>query len=306
MRAAGARAISWLTFSLRSGPYSSRVPPRPAVQVAWFKKDLRLRDHAPLHAAAQRGAVLPLYVYEPEQLGHEEFDGHHLTYLNGGLAELSAGLAALGAPLVIRHGEVTEVLERLSAEVELAGLWAHEETGNMVSFRRDLRVHAWARARGIPFTELPQNGVVRRLKTRGHGGQDSWAQLWEERMSAPLLPPPVALRGVSGLTSLGVQGHAALGVPTSTKLIPAGGEQAAQDTLHSFLTVRGVNYMREMSSPLSAETSCSRLSAPLAFGTVSLREVLQATRRQLAAVKGDPAADPRWVRSLRSYESRLH
>ncbi len=273
--------------------------------MVWFKKDLRIRDHAPLWEAAQRGRVLPLYIYEPEQLHHEEFDGHHLRYLNDCLDELRLRLTALGAPLIIRQGEVTEVLEQLSRETEIAALWAHEETGNMVSFQRDLRVHAWARARGLPFTEVAQNGVVRRLKSRGEGGRDSWADLWEERMSAPLVPPPRALRGAD-LPPLGLLTHAELGVPLSAKTIPTGGEHEAQATLRSFLTVRGVNYMREMSSPLSAETSCSRLSAPLAFGTVSLRDVLQATRQRLAAVTGDPAADPRWVRSLRSYESRLH
>ena len=84
--------------------------PAPALHIVWFKKDLRLRDHAPLVHAAQRGPVLPLYIYEPEQLHHEEFDGHHLSYLNACLRELSEGLAQLGTPLVIRCGEVTEVL----------------------------------------------------------------------------------------------------------------------------------------------------------------------------------------------------
>ncbi|MFC6592272.1 uracil-DNA glycosylase [Deinococcus lacus] len=108
------------------------------------------------------------------------------------------------------------------------------------------------------------------------------------------------------LPSCGVLGAAELGVAPDLRPNPPGGEQAAHATLQDFLTVRGVDYMRGMSSPLSAEESCSRLSAPLAFGTISLREVLRATRQQMAAVRGDRAADPRWVRSLRSFESRLH
>ncbi|SEI90477.1 Uracil-DNA glycosylase [Deinococcus reticulitermitis] len=270
------------------------------VQVVWFKRDLRLRDHAPLAEAARRGPVLPLYVYEPEQLAHEEFGGHHLSYLGECLRELSDGLASLGAPLVLRRGEVTEVLEGLHAEHPIAGLWSHEETGNGVSFQRDRRVRAWARARGVPMTELPQNGVVRRLRDR-----DGWAATWEERMTAPIVAGPEQLHGVQA-GSCGVLSHAELGVGANTKRIPPGGEAAAHEVLHSFLTVRGVNYMREMSSPVTAEESCSRLSAPLAFGTVSLREVLQATRQRLAQVRGDETADPRWVRSLRSFESRLH
>ena len=37
-----------------------------ATQVVWFKRDLRLHDHAALYTAAAGGAVLALYVIEPE------------------------------------------------------------------------------------------------------------------------------------------------------------------------------------------------------------------------------------------------
>jgi len=36
------------------------------MQVVWFKRDLRVDDHRPLAAAARAGAVLPLYVFEPD------------------------------------------------------------------------------------------------------------------------------------------------------------------------------------------------------------------------------------------------
>ena len=37
-----------------------------ALQIVWFKRDLRIVDHQPLEAAVERGLVLPLYVVEPE------------------------------------------------------------------------------------------------------------------------------------------------------------------------------------------------------------------------------------------------
>ena len=37
-----------------------------ALQIVWFKRDLRIVDHRPLAAAVERGLVLPLYVVEPE------------------------------------------------------------------------------------------------------------------------------------------------------------------------------------------------------------------------------------------------
>ena len=86
-----------------------------------------------------------------------------------------------------------------------------------------------------------------------------------------------------------------------------GGRRAGERTLESFLNERGARYHLEMSSPLSAQDSCSRLSAHLAWGTLSVREVLQATRRRRAEVKRHPAAgDQPWRRALAAFEGRLH
>jgi deoxyribodipyrimidine photo-lyase len=270
------------------------------IQVVWFKKDLRVHDQAALFEASQRGLVLPVYIYEPEQLSHPEFAGHHLTYLNDCLLELGRALARLGAPLLIRHGEAQHVLATLHEQHNIQTIWAHQETGNAVSYARDRRVRAWAKAVGISLRELPQNGVVRRLHSR-----DGWARIWEERMTAPLISAPINLRP-HGLKPGEVLSHAELGVPANHKTIPIGGESAAQQTLASFLTQRGVNYAREMSSPISAESSCSRLSAPLAFGAISMRQILQATRQAQRNAIHEPDTDPRWRLSLRSFESRLH
>jgi deoxyribodipyrimidine photo-lyase len=282
--------------------------------VVWFKKDLRVTDAAPLFEAAKRGPLLPLYIYEPEQLAHAEFGGHHLTYLNECLSELEAALRSLGAPLVIRVGDAVSVLEGLRTEIGGYELWAHEETGNWQSYQRDRRVRAWAHAQGIAFHEFPNNGVLRGMKNR-----DGWAANWEARMTKPVVPSPVTLTPVA-LTpvtleptrgaSQGIQSHAALGVAPNTKTLPPGGSRVARETLASFLEVRGVNYTREMSSPVTAETSCSRLSTVLAFGTLSMREIAQASRQRLANVRGARGAgevvDGRWLQSLRSFESRLH
>ena len=121
-----------------------------SVQVVWFKKDLRVHDHPALSSAAERGLVLPLYIYEPEQLTHEEFAGHHLTYLNECLRDLGGSLAALGAPLVIRRGEAVDVLEVLRRDGgplagrpeqvggDLAGGPSQFDQRNHVGMRQDL------------------------------------------------------------------------------------------------------------------------------------------------------------------------
>ena len=279
------------------------------LSVVWFKRDLRLRDHAALTLAAARGPVLPLYIWESEQLGHPEFSAAHLNVTNDALAELSAGLAQLGlgsvgAGLHVRHGEAAEVLATLHAEHGFTALYAHQETGNGVSYARDRRVRAWAKSAGVPFHEPTQNGVVRRLKSR-----DAWAGEWERRMGTVPLPAPERLCGPPAPVFVPLTAEEA-GLPPHGQRFPwqegEFGEALGYRTLHSFLNERGAGYRGEMGTPHLAEESCSRLSVHLAVGTLSLRTVVQTTRQRLAAVIGDPLADPRWSRSLRSFESRLH
>jgi deoxyribodipyrimidine photolyase len=35
-------------------------------QIVWFKRDLRVHDHAPLFEAQRHGPIIPLYIIEPD------------------------------------------------------------------------------------------------------------------------------------------------------------------------------------------------------------------------------------------------
>ena len=69
------------------------MPEYAPLHVVWFKRDLRLHDHAPLVAAAKHAPVVGLYVYEPEVYGDEEFDAAHLEFINQSLLALEANFA---------------------------------------------------------------------------------------------------------------------------------------------------------------------------------------------------------------------
>ena len=269
--------------------------------VVWLKRDLRMADHAPLAAAAAAGEpALALFVVEPAWLSSPEFDVQHLAFALQGLAPLRRDLAARGLPLLLRTGPAVEVLQALHREVGITRLLSHEETGPGWTWDRDRAVAAWCRAQGVPWQEWPQTGVVRRLESRS-----GWAARWQRRMDAPRVPVPPGWCGAAvELDDLPTP--AALGVHTAPRPLPPAGEAAAQAVLQSFLHERGGDYRHALSSPLTAETGCSRLSAHLAFGTVSLRQVHQATEARIEAARaaGDPVGQ-RWAHALRGFAGRL-
>ncbi|WP_425257116.1 deoxyribodipyrimidine photo-lyase/cryptochrome family protein [Rubrivivax sp. RP6-9] len=264
--------------------------------LVWFKRDLRLRDHAPLAAAAQHGAAAGLFVIEPAWLASPECDPQHVATTLQCLAELRAGLAARDLPLLVRVGDVPAVFDELRRTVAFSHLLSHEETGTGWSYDRDRAVAAWCHARGVVWHEWPQTGVVRRLRSRS-----GWAAQWARRMDAPEVAQPV---GYAGAAFDPLELHAlptlhSLGLPASRPLPPAG-EAAAWRTLHSFLAGRGRDYRRALSSPITAPDGCSRLSAHLAFGSLSMRSVHQATEAAIAATP-----DRQLAYGLRGFASRL-
>ena len=266
------------------------------IQLVWFKRDLRAHDHRPLVEAARRGCVLPLYIVEPSLVHAPDFDLSHWTFIADSLRELRGALAALGQPLVVRVGEALPVLQELARQFKFT-LWAHEETGNGVSYARDQAVRRWLRESGIERHELPSNGIVRRLRDR-----DEWAGCWQARMRAAPLAAPASLQPLPEIEIGAIPSHQDLGLPPDQRAarLQRGGESQALKVWDSFLSERGISYRGGISSPLSAETACSRLSPYLAWGNLSSRQIIHDLRNAYGG------ASPRWEKSLRAFESRMH
>jgi deoxyribodipyrimidine photo-lyase len=274
------------------------------IEIVWFKRDLRTADHRPLARAAATGRpVVPLYIAEPGWWAEPDMAGRHWAFIAGSLSELRADLAARGAPLVVRAGEAVAVLSELQARFGIAGLWSHEETGGAWTFARDRAVGAWARANAVPWTEIPQHGVIRRL-----GDRDGWARHWDRMMAEPPTLAPRRLVPVRELDPGPIPDAKDLGIADDP--CPGrqrGGAAAGTALLDSFLSFRGEPYQRAMSSPLAGAEACSRISPHLAWGTLSMREAAQATWGRMASLKGLPREETgRWPGALRSFVGRLH
>ena len=268
------------------------------VTLVWFKRDLRVSDHPALQSAASgAGQVLPVYIIEPDYWRLPDMSGRHWDFIADCLSDLQTDLTRLGAPLALTEGDAVEVLEQLRQKFGFTRMTSHIETGNLWSFARDQKVADWARAQGVVWTELPQSAV-----TRGIARANRWADRRGRFVAEPLLPLSPALRGVK-LVPGALPCAAALGLSASRPgTLQAGGRRQAERVLDDFLQRRGQAYRRAMSSPLSAETACSRLSPYLAYGAITVREVVQATARRQAELKGSRNG---WLGSLSSFQSRL-
>ncbi|WP_299293412.1 FAD-binding domain-containing protein [uncultured Tateyamaria sp.] len=261
--------------------------------IVWFKRDLRTTDHGALARAAFQGDVIPLYVFEPEYWAEPDVSGRQFDFVRESVRALGDDLATLGMSLVIRVGHVPDVLSDLQAETGFHTLFSHEETGSGWTYARDRAVAGWCGANGVTWHEVAQSGVVRRLN-----GRDGWAAQRNAYLRQPQIVVPERLTGpdlasdpVPDLTQADHCPHR-----------QTGGRPQALSLLGSFLTERGQTYRKDMSSPVTGEHACSRLSPYLAFGCLSGREASQATAARQREVKGTRTG---WGGSLKSFQARL-
>lgn len=232
----------------------------------WFTRDLRLCDNAALSMAAARGAVLPVYIVEPQVWAQPDHAARHYGFLAESLEDLRRDLAEAGLPLVVRMGPAPEVLARLCARHAATEIFCQPGTG----------LAAWARAEGILLQEIE-------------------TPLTGEPLPAPNLTP------VKGVEATPLPPAKMLRLPEDRcPHRQTGGRAQALDLLQRFLTSRGESYLRAQADPLASERATSRLSPHLTHGALSLREVQSALAARLAeAPKG------RWPAALASFHTRL-
>lgn len=84
--------------------------------ILWLRQDLRLHDQPALVAAAQAGAVIPVYVLDDETPGAWRMGGAQRWWLHHTLAAFAKSLEDKGSRLILRRGEAVATLRAVMAE----------------------------------------------------------------------------------------------------------------------------------------------------------------------------------------------
>jgi deoxyribodipyrimidine photo-lyase len=268
------------------------------VNIVWFKRDLRLLDHAPLARAIELGQpLLLLYIVEPALLKDPHYRGRHWHFIAQSLIAMQNQLTPSGGFLQVLEGEPESILSALHQEQPVSTLLSYEETGLEVTYARDRRIARFCHHTGISWQEFQTNGVE-----RGRRDRRGWNSNWIKTMSAP--EAQIDLAQLAQLSSplpaslLGLRSNRLAAWSASVPPLQTGGSNEAQSLLESFLHDRAIGYQRHISKPEASRNSCSRLSPYLAWGNLSLRQVYRALKvRQSHGV---------WNRALSAFESRLH
>lgn len=150
---------------------------REKIQIIWFKKNLRTHDNEILANIKPDIPTLGVYFFENSILEAPDSSERHLKFICESLSVLKKNLKAYNIPLITLPYEAIEGFRFLQKHYDITKIFSHEETGNWLTFQRDLKVIDFCKNEHIRFKEFPTNGVVRRLKSR-----DVWSRIWHTRM----------------------------------------------------------------------------------------------------------------------------
>ena len=271
---------------------------KEAINVVWFKRDLRFTDHAPLYFAQKEPIpFLLLYIFEPSLMKYDDSDVRHWRFVFESLQEMQQKLAPLNSILYIVHAEAIPVFETLIDHFNIHTIFSHEEIGNKVSYDRDLAIKDIFITHHIQWKEYATNGIVRKLKSR-----TTWGEQWTKTMTAA--PQIVSEKDWNTVTLIPELYHSIKGTALDATItirntnFQQGGEYWAWRYLDSFLKERYVNYSMHISKPLLSRKGCSRLSPYLAYGNISMRMVYQYTKQHYNTATNK--------RALSNFISRLH
>jgi deoxyribodipyrimidine photo-lyase len=277
-----------------------------SLHILWYKKDLRIKDHAPLFFAAQAEEVLPIYVFEPSMWKSKDMSFRHLNFVIESLVDLQIQLKKIQGDLFVFEKEMLPTLQFLFETYGPFTLHSHMEHGLEHTYQRDLEVRRWIDQHGCVWNEYRVFGVNRGREVQTRATD---LQTWIDTPAYPIpkkikLPKPWIDQNLfKGLfpKTFQVEGPPMKGV--------IGGESEAIQHANAFFKHRYTRYQVHINKPFYSYSSSSLLSAYLTWGNLSIRMLHQATRKHLHTLKNKSleTKDTTFaLGQLKAFESRLY
>jgi len=266
------------------------------INIVWFKRDLRLKDHTPLkEAIKEETPLLLVYIFEPSLKKYTEWHLRHWQFVYHSILDMNETLKEYDTKVLMFYQEAKDVFLYLDEKFKINTIFSHQETGVKLTYDRDLELIEFFKEKNILWKECQNNGVVRALQNR-----NEWDLLWKKQMEAPLQNPkfeelkPVELElDVAFWFEYGLEDL----LKNYPKTYQPSGETNAWKYVNSFFKKRAKDYSKYISKPEESRKSCSRISPYLAWGNLSLRQVYQLYQKKKEISS--------FQNALKSFRSRL-
>ncbi len=256
--------------------------------IVWFRRDLRVADHAALVKAAALGPVLPVFILD-EGAGKPLGRAARVS-LYAALETLQADLARLGGPLWLGKGDPVRLLPAL-AQQQGAGRVFTTRLYEPAIAKQEKDLEEALREKGVTFSSFDGSYAFApgAIMTGGGAPYKVFTPFYKAALAAPLPPPlpvckkiqTVSVRSPQTLQSLALRPH----MPDWAQGFEQTGDAAQM--LDDFLTGPLSSYAKDRDFPARAGTSL--LSAALHWGQITPAMIFEALKKEQARNPGSAA-----------------
>ncbi|MEL6223909.1 MAG: deoxyribodipyrimidine photo-lyase [Cyanobacteria bacterium J06627_8] len=240
--------------------------------VVWFRRDLRMYDHAPLYRAARRGEVIPVFIFDRALLHHPEISPARVEFMLECLGSLDHDLQSRGGRLIVREGDPAKELPKLVKETQADGIYAYIDFERIYGRVRDAQLNAALEEENLKIRWFEPPATTASLIPYPH-----YRELWYRDMEEQQVPAPERVHVPEIVTSCRLPTLKELGLFSDGKPIPPGGIEPARQMLNEFLSDKTDRYYWQLSYPGAEATS--GLSPYIKFGAISVRECYQVAKQ---------------------------
>ena len=230
----------------------------------WFRYDLRLKDNEALFEALKNQRCLLVFILDNGYLELETTSDFHLNFLNDSLIDLNKNIKEkFNTKLNFYKGDTIEILNFLVDKHKITTIYSNKIFKGKYFNQLDKEIYSLIKEKGIDWIQKNQFGIQLDKRIRG-----KWSADWHKFVNNPISHE---IKSKSFIED----DNGDLGFKFNHINCQRGGEDNALNCLNTFLNERHKNYSKKMSSPLTAEDSCSRLSPHLSFGTISIKNIIK-------------------------------
>jgi deoxyribodipyrimidine photo-lyase len=103
--------------------------PKTAVNIFWFRRDLRLHDNHGLFQALRSGKpVVPIFIFDRSILDQlEDRDDRRVEFIYRSLEEIQRSLTAMGSTLDARYGRPADIFQELMGVYDIAEVYTNHD-----------------------------------------------------------------------------------------------------------------------------------------------------------------------------------
>lgn len=275
------------------------------LQIIWFKRNLRVSDNEFFSLLDSNIPTIWVYLFEEEIINQEDFSYFHLKFITESLLDLRENLKKLNINLIVEKTFFEDFINKLEFEwfKILKIVWT-QETWNMASYKRDLRVKKYLKEKNINLLEVANNWIVRWLKNR-----NEWTKIWNLRMEKEFFEPKVFINNNFFKDRILKTNEILNYYKNKTKHLKTQTwwETTANKILKTFLDIRCLNYSYNIWKPYESTYNCSRLSPYISYWNISIKTIFKSCIDKINFLKNNKDENSiNKIKQINFFLSRIH